>query len=98
MSNVNSSSPVRVTRASETTLPARFEHERPRGIADRQPTHVLGDLRLEIRQRVGAAHDDLVALGRIDERRVAGSRSWCPWLQSVLNISLSWHTANCHDR
>ena len=51
-------------------LAVRFEHERPRHAADRQGTDVLGDLRLQVRQRIRTADDDPIASGQVEERRV----------------------------
>ena len=82
MSNTNSSSAGAVDARQHVDLAGRLEHERPGELADRQGADVLGDLRLEIRERVGPLTTTVSRGPRIESGRSSGS----------MHSSLSWHT------
>jgi hypothetical protein len=60
-----------------------FEHERPQRVPDLETTHVLGDLRMQVGEGVGALDDHVVAGALVE---YGGIRSH--------TASLPWHTAN----
>ncbi len=66
----------------------RVEHERPTGAPDGEITDLLGDLRLQIRERVGAEHGHDISGGLIDQ-----FRGQVNCIIGVHTCSLAWHTA-----
>jgi hypothetical protein len=63
-------------------LARRFEHERPRGRTDVEPTHILRDLRMQVGEGVRS----------LDDHMVAGTLVDCCGVWSH-TASLPWHTA-----